>query len=98
MFSGPRHEPCVPQGSCLGPLMFIIFSIDLPRKIPVDVITCQYADDTKLYSIGNPDKLQDGINALYNWSLQWHLPVNVTKTFVFIIGEQNSRRYMMNGE
>ena len=39
----------VPQGSLLGPLLFIIFITDLPDVAIGDVFTSLYADDTKVY-------------------------------------------------
>ena len=37
----------MPQGSCLGPLLFVVYITDLPRAIK-NPTTSMYADDTSL--------------------------------------------------
>jgi hypothetical protein len=76
--------------------MFIIYNIDLLGSLPEGIESCQYADDTKIYAY-DPGILQKGINALYAWSAKWELPINVEKTFIFIIGKSEPFQFKMNG-
>ena len=69
----------VPQGSVLGPLMFLIYINDLPDKIQS---TCKiFADDTSLFShFFNKDTSQDELNndlqKVSDWAFQWKMQFN----------------------
>ena len=61
----------VPQGSILGPLLFIIYVNDL-SKLNMSCQTLQYADDTVLYKSGRSveeirNSLQKDLNLLVNY-------------------------------
>ena len=60
----------VPQGSVLGPLLFLIYIDDLDNGIVSKI--SKFADDTKLCNISrNPDEVfefQDDLNRLVDWA------------------------------
>lgn len=71
----------VPQGSHLGPLLFILFMDDVTRIFKTMKIL--YADDLKLCSkiksVSDAIQLQLDINALSDWCKRNHLDLNVGK-------------------
>ena len=73
----------VPQGSILGPLLFLVYVNDMESVIIFSRILL-FADDTKCFrSISNPtevDFLQQDIDSFYKWSLDNHLDFNLKKS------------------
>ena len=63
----------VPQGSVLGPILFLVYINDLDEGVTGSILKC--ADDTKLFrqtkEIGDKQNLQDDINTLFKWSEKW---------------------------
>ena len=91
----------VPQGSVLGPTLFIYFINDLP--LVTTLKTKIFADDTKLFTpISNDDdqfKLQEAIDKMYNWTQTWLLKFNEKKCKVLHIGKNNKQfKYYIGDE
>ena len=90
----------VPQGSVLGPILFIIYINDLPEKITS--LTKIFADDTKIYrpitSIEDADALQRDLDSLVEWCYIWKMAFNTDKCKVMHYGKKNQRYlYHMDG-
>jgi len=71
----------VPQGSIIGPLLFLLCVNDLPDWIRNELKI--FADDTKFWSriktVADSTILQQGLNSVCCWSDKWQLRFNVKK-------------------
>ena len=89
----------VPQGSILGPVLFLLYVNDLPDSVTSTAKL--FADDTKLYRIINDDKdceeLQKDLNTLSAWSRAWLLQFNAEKCVVLRIRDSINYLYSLNG-
>lgn len=86
----------VPQGSILGPILFNLFTSDLPA-LPGDGTLSLFADDTALMFKGRviralTAKLQTGLNMLAEYFVNWKIKINATKTQTIIFPHSQSRR------
>ena len=67
----PVHSG-VPQGSILGPLLFVLFIYDIYEQVSPGTNIALYADDTKIWrkitSFEDCKILNNDINALNNWA------------------------------
>ena len=79
----------IPQGSVLGPLLFVIYINDLPDNINSDSFL--FADDTKILrqisSIEDSIQLQGDLKTLEEWSKKWLLRFNADKCHVLTLGK-----------
>ena len=84
----------VPQGSVLGPTLFIIYINDMPDKILSTIKL--FADDSKLLTEIDPDNpsastniLQLDIQRVTEWSEDWLMELNIEKCKIMHIGKKN---------
>ena len=73
----------VPQGSVLGPFLYLIFTGDVP--VTNDTLMATFADDTAILSpdsdpVRASEKLQNHLNLLQNWLDNWKIRVNTNKS------------------
>ena len=100
-------ESGVPQGSVLGPLLFLVYINDLERNIKSNVNF--FADDTMLFSIVkyseiSANDLNHDLDVIYQWVHQWKLEFNPDPTkqatevfFSFKKSHPNHTQIMFNG-
>ena len=77
----------VPQGSVLGPLLFLLFINDLPSSVQSNVRL--FADDCVIYrlirSTADTVKLQEDLNQLAEWEKKWKMTFNIDKCHIMHI-------------
>ena len=90
----------VPQGSVLGPVLFLIYINDLDNELCCKI--SKFADDTK---IGNKSvtsfqrqQIQNDLDKLMEWAERWQMKFNIEKCKILHIGNKNQQaQYTMNG-
>ncbi|CAB4017575.1 Hypothetical predicted protein, partial [Paramuricea clavata] len=84
----------VPQGSLLGPILFVIFINDYPNVVSDTSQTALYADDSKLYKsiscLGSCESLQQSLNHLSIWSHNNNIIFNASKCKVLTVTRKSN--------
>ena len=94
----------IPQGSVLGPLLFVLFINDLPASLTCP--TWLFADDTKVASrittLEDSERLQNDLHRLEQWSTAWLLKFHPDKCKVLTLGRHqdipHAYRYKLFGQ
>ena len=85
----------VPQGSRLGPLLFLIYMNDIVEEIESDILI--FADDTSLFATGSDPSetaqvLNRDLEKISIWATKWKVQFNASKTKDIIF----SNKYLNN--
>ena len=80
----------VPQGTILGPVMFLVYINDICKDI--NSFCKLYADDCVLYrpirSYQDKLFLQNELNTIFKWSKKWNFNFNIDKCKVMYLSER----------
>ena len=93
----------VPQGSVLGPILFIIYINDIDLAVATSsIFLFKFADDTKgikeIKGESCARELQEALNNLFAWSEEWQMLFNADKCHIIHLGRTNPNfPYSING-
>jgi hypothetical protein len=94
----------VPQGSILGPILFLIYINDIVEVVHQDSEMALYVDDSKCFrvikSLNDSLLLQSDLDNLSSWSKIWDMDFNKSKcTIVSFARKQHpiTQSYTLNG-
>lgn len=87
----------VPQGSCLSPTLYNIFTSDIP--IPDNCELAMYADDTAILTSSNDPKkiihnLEKALSSLDEYYTKWKIQINTAKTQSAFFTKRRSQRFL----
>ncbi|KAJ3659737.1 hypothetical protein Zmor_011411 [Zophobas morio] len=79
----------VPQGSVLGPVLFVLYISDLSRLLKSD--HAFYADDLKIFNYPNSSYniLIEDLNTVLQWCDLWLIPIKKEKCVILHLGAKN---------
>ena len=83
----------IPQGSVLGPMLFVLYINDLPEAVLQSCYTFLFADDTKAFritkTVDDCVSLQNDLLCLTDWSRTWLIGFNTDKCKHMHIGKND---------
>jgi ribonuclease P/MRP protein subunit RPP40 len=100
--SGTLSDPVplssgIMAGSCIGPVLFLLYLNDLLDSLSTICHTVAYADDVKLYS-DDPVKIQRALGVVESWCSTWQLGLSVEKCCVLLLGSGTEVPFTLSGK
>ena len=85
------------QGSCIGPILFVIYVNDMADCFDKEVVCSLYTDDIKLYTyircFSDCSRLQLAFDRLVSWNNKWKLRISINKCMVSHVGNNSTPPY-----
>ena len=91
-------ESGIPQGSCLGPLLFSIFTNDMPLTLSKARVS-MYADDSTLYMSATATEMtphNKELQLVSEWVARNKLALNISKTKSIVFGTKLTKPLNLN--
>ncbi len=100
--NGSFSDPClvqsgVPQGSVLGPILFLLYVNDVVECVPDGFGLKIFADDLKIYVAFSPKSwclplspLCEALGRISSWAAKWQLELSVEKCLVLHLGRKGA--------
>ena len=92
-----------PQGSCLSPILYLIFVNDISDAIADAAVSLgQYADDIAIYSTSRDQGIaescvQNGLNSIMKWCKTWQVTMNPQKSQVVLFSKCTKETHDKSG-
>lgn len=88
----------VPQGSVLGPILFIVFVNDIDNNLMSKI--WKFADDIKIATTieteMDRDALQSDLDTIWKWTNDWQMRLNISKCKIINVGLDSTHQYNLN--
>lgn len=84
----------VPQGSVLGPILFLLYINDIASGVHPNIEVRLFADDcllfTRVKTVSDQTCLNDALNIIHNWCAKWDMEINPKKSACMTVSNKKT--------